>query len=144
WYDQAPCMDGLRVTVCSRPRKPMLTLTGRFPVSPVAIDLRLQSCQWMKDFAKAGGRLIVEKVTTKRIDDIARDNDLTIVATGKDGGGLFRRDATRSPADRPLRHLAMVNCEGPSMLFAGVPFIAAKFTVFEGLGECYWTPYFHM
>src|SRR5262249_48945393 len=30
------------------------------------------------------------------------------------------------------------------MLFAGMPFIAAKFTVFEGLGECYWTPYFHM
>jgi 2-polyprenyl-6-methoxyphenol hydroxylase-like FAD-dependent oxidoreductase len=24
-----------------------------------------------------------------------------------------------------------------------MPFIAAKFTVFEGLGECYWTPYFH-
>ena len=143
WYDEAPRMDGLKVTVCSRPAKPIITLIGRFKVQPVAIDLRLQSFQWMNDFEKAGGRLVLEKVTTERIDDIARDNDLTVVATGKEGGALFRRDAERSPSDTPLRHLAMVNCEGPSMRFSDLPFTAAKFTIFEGLGECYWTPYYH-
>jgi 2-polyprenyl-6-methoxyphenol hydroxylase-like FAD-dependent oxidoreductase len=143
WYDEAPRMDGLKVTVCSRPAKPVITLAGRFKVQPVAIDLRLQSFQWMNDFEKAGGRLVVEKVTTERIDEIARDNDLTIVATGKEGGASFRRDAERSPSDTPLRHLAMVNCHGPSMHFPDLPFTAAKFNVFEGLGECYWTPYYH-
>ena len=67
-----------------------------------------------------------------------------MVATGKEGGALFARDAARSPATAPLRQLAMVNCEGPATRFADVPFAAAKFTVFEGLGECYWTPYYHM
>ena len=143
WDDRAPRMDGMKVTICSHPAKPLLALFGRFAVSPLAIDLRLQSARWMRDFASAGGRLIIEKVSSERIAEIARENELTIVATGKDGGALFPRDEQKSPATRPLRQLAMVNCAGPKMLFSDVPYAAAKFTVFEGLGECYWTPYFH-
>ena len=143
WHEAAPRMDGLKVTICSHPAKQVLTLYGRFDVSPLAIDVRLQSARWMRDLQAAGGTIVVEKVADGRVDQIARENDLTIVATGKDGGAFFARDAERSPATAPLRHLAMVNCEGPSMRFADVPFAAAKFNVFEGLGECYWTPYFH-
>ncbi len=142
-HDAAPHMDGLKVTICSRPAKPFLSLSARFAASPLAIDLRLQSAEWMREFETRGGCLIIEKVTPERIDEIARANDLTIVATGKEGGALFARDEARSPATAPLRQLAMVNCEGPSMRFDDVPFAAAKFNVFEGLGECYWTPYFH-
>jgi hypothetical protein len=143
WHAQAPHMDGIKITICSHPAKPFLSLVGRFAVSPLAIDLRLQSAVWMGDFERKGGRLLVEKLSPSRLDEIARANDLTIVATGKEGGALFARDETRSPSKVPLRQLAMVNCEGPPMRFADVPFGAAKFNVFEGLGECYWTPYFH-
>jgi hypothetical protein len=143
WHDEAPKMDGLKVTICSHPAKPILTLMGRFSVAPLAIDLRLQSAEWMREYEQRGGALFIEKVTPDRIDEISRRNDLTIVATGKEGGALFARDPRRSPSDVPLRHLAMVNCEGPSMRFDDVPFGAAKFNVFEELGECYWTPYFH-
>jgi hypothetical protein len=143
WHDRAPRMDGLKVTICSHPAKPILTLLGRFVVSPLAIDVRLQSARWIRDFASAGGRLKIEKVSADRIEEIARQNDLTLVATGKDGGSIFERDPERSPSARPLRHVAMVNCEGPSMRFPDLGFTAAKFTIFAGLGECYWTPYFH-
>ena len=143
WHAEAPRMDGLKVTICSHPKKPFLSLLGRFVVSPLAIDLRLQSAVWMGDFERRGGRIFVEKLTPSRLDDVARSHDLTIVATGKEGGALFARDDARSPSNVPLRHLAMVNCEGPSMRFDDVPFGVAKFTVFEGLGECYWTPYHH-
>jgi hypothetical protein len=143
WHEAAPSMDGLKVTICSHPAKQVLTLHGRFSISPLAIDVRLQSARWLSDLEAAGGKVVIEKVTAERIDAIAQQNDLTIVATGKEGGAFFARDAARSPATAPLRHLAMVNCEGPPMRFADVPFSAAKFNVFEGLGECYWTPYFH-
>jgi Styrene monooxygenase A putative substrate binding domain len=142
-HADAPRMDGLKVTICASPARPFLTMLGRFSASPLAIDVRLQSADWMQAFARAGGRLIVEKLSPARIDDVARRNDLTIVATGKDGGAMFARDAERSPSTAPLRHLAMVNCDGPAMRFDDVPFAAAKFNVFEKLGECYWTPYFH-
>jgi 2-polyprenyl-6-methoxyphenol hydroxylase-like FAD-dependent oxidoreductase len=143
WHKAAPIMEGLKVTICSRPAKRILAVHSRFQDTPLAIDVRLQSARWMRDLEGAGGRLVIEKLTAQRIDEVSRENDLTIVATGKDGGAFFARDAARSPAAAPLRHLAMVNCEGPSMRFDDVPFLAAKFNVFEGLGECYWTPYFH-
>jgi len=143
WHSAAPSMEGLKVTVCSHPAKPVLSLNARFPVSPLAIDVRLQSARWMSDFEKAGGRLIIEKVSASRVGEVSRNNDLTVVATGKDGAALFARDAARSPRTEPFRQLAMVNCEGPSMRFADVPFSIAKFNVLEGLGESYWTPYFH-
>jgi hypothetical protein len=41
-HDEAPRMDGVKMTICSHPGKPMLALFGRFAVSPLAIDLRLQ------------------------------------------------------------------------------------------------------
>jgi hypothetical protein len=143
-HAEAPGMDGLKVTICSGAAKPFLTLLGRFAVSPLAIDLRLQSAQWMRELSRRGGKLVLENVSTDRIEQIASEHDLTLVATGKDGGALFARDAARSPATAPQRQLAMVNCEGPPLRFADVPFRIAKFTVFEGLGECYWTPYYHM
>jgi 2-polyprenyl-6-methoxyphenol hydroxylase-like FAD-dependent oxidoreductase len=143
-HAQAPKMEGLRVIICSGAAKPFLTLNGRFAVSPLAIDLRLQSAQWMRELERRGGKVIIETVSLDRIDEIASGSDLTIVATGKDGAGLFTRDAARSPATAPLRHLAMVNCQGPAPRFTDVPFAAAKFTVFDGLGECYFTPYYHM
>ena len=143
WHSAAPSMEGLKVTVCSHPAKPVLSLNARFPVSPLAIDVRLQSARWMSDFEKAGGRLIIEKVSASRVDEVSRNNDLTVVATGKDGAALFARDVARSPRTEPFRQIAMVNCEGPSMRFADVPFSIAKFNVLEGLGESYWTPYFH-
>lgn len=143
WHSAAPSMEGLKVTVCSHPAKPVLSLNARFPVSPLAIDVRLQSARWMSDFEKAGGRLIIEKVSASRVDEVSRNNDLTVVATGKDGAALFARDVARNPRTEPFRQIAMVNCEGPSMRFADVPFSIAKFNVLEGLGESYWTPYFH-
>jgi 2-polyprenyl-6-methoxyphenol hydroxylase-like FAD-dependent oxidoreductase len=143
WHTAAPTMEGVELTVCSHPAKQVLKLRGRFAISPLAIDLRLQSARWMRDLEAAGGRVVIEKVTPARIAEISQQNDLTIVATGKEGASFFSRDAARSPETAPLRNLAMVNCEGPAMRFDGVPFTAAKFNILEGLGECYWTPYFH-
>jgi hypothetical protein len=143
-HDRAPRTDGMKVTICSGPAQPFLSLQGRLDVSPLAIDVRYQSAQWLRALVERGGKLVIENVTRARIDEIAASHDLTIVATGRDGGALFSRDEARSPARTPARKLAMINCEGPSMRFPDVDFAAAKFNVFEGLGECYWTPYFHM
>ena len=141
---QAPPIEGLKVTVSSGAAKPFLTMNSRFQTAPLAIDLRWQSAAWLRKFTARGGKLVIERVSEARIDQIAAEHTLTIVATGKQGGQLFERDEPRSPRAGPARRLAMVNCVGPSLRFADLPCMAAKFTVFEGLGECYWTPYFHM
>ena len=142
WHDVAPRIEGLNVSVCSPEAKPFLSLKGRFTPGALAIDLRLQSASWMRELERRGGRLVIEKVTPERTAEISRRNDLTIVATGKEGGALFRRDAARSPGSAPLRNLAMVNLVGPPLLFDGEKRPTEKFVIVEGLGECFWTPYF--
>lgn len=142
-HDQAPTMEGLRVTICSHPAKPLFTLSGRFSTSPLAIDTRLQSARWLDRLQERGGEVVIGRVETADLDRIAGRHDLIFAATGKEANAWFARDAARSPAERPLRAIAMVNCDGPSMRFADVPFTSAKFNVLEGIGECYWTPYWH-
>jgi hypothetical protein len=90
-----------------------------------------------------GGRVHVGRVDEAGADQIAANHDLTFVATGKEGASWFTRDPAKSPFTAPLRHLAMVNVDGPPMAFPDVPFLAAKFNILEGAGECYWTPYWH-
>jgi 2-polyprenyl-6-methoxyphenol hydroxylase-like FAD-dependent oxidoreductase len=143
-HARAPRMDGLSLLLSAGAAKPVLSMLARFAVSPFAIDLRLQSCEWLREFVRRGGKLELESVSPRRVEEIAESHELTIVATGKEGGALFERDAARSPATSPARRLAMVNVRGPARELPGVPFAAAKFQVFEGLGESYWTPYYHM
>jgi 2-polyprenyl-6-methoxyphenol hydroxylase-like FAD-dependent oxidoreductase len=143
-HARAPRMDGLSLLVSAGAAKPILSMLARFAISPLAIDLRLQSCDWLREFVRRGGKLAIESVSAQRAEEIAQSHELTIVATGKEGGALFERDAARSPATSPARKLAMVNVRGPARELHGVPFAAAKFQVFEGLGESYWTPYYHM
>lgn len=109
WEHLAPCVTGVHCTLCTEPRNRVLTLTGRIEKPFLAIDVRLQSHRWMQDLTQRGGRLVVEPVTLARLDEIAAQHDLTIVATGKSElSNLFERDAARSVYDKPQRHLAML------------------------------------
>ncbi len=109
WEHLAPCVTGVHCTLCAEPPNRVLTLAGRIEKPFLAIDVRLQSHRWMHDLADRGGRVVVEQVTPARLDEIAAQHDLTIVATGKsDLSNLFERDAARSVYAKPQRHLAML------------------------------------
>jgi 2-polyprenyl-6-methoxyphenol hydroxylase-like FAD-dependent oxidoreductase len=144
WENDAPWGEGGHLTLCPVPGNRMLTLTGRLRRPFLAIDLRLQSHAWMHDLIKRGGRLEIESVTVDRLDQIAAENDLTIVAAGRaDLCRLFERDAERSVYDKPQRHLAMVCVKGPAMGFDGIPLLPVKHNIVGPLGEAFWIPYYH-
>jgi 2-polyprenyl-6-methoxyphenol hydroxylase-like FAD-dependent oxidoreductase len=144
WENDAPWGEGAHMTLCPVPGNRMLTLAGRLRRPFLAIDLRLQSHAWMHELTKRGGRIEIESVTVERLDQIAAENDLTIVATGRsDLSALFERDAERSVYDKPQRHLAMVCVKGPAMGFDGIPMLPVKYNIIGPLGEAFWIPYFH-
>jgi 2-polyprenyl-6-methoxyphenol hydroxylase-like FAD-dependent oxidoreductase len=144
WDSAAPGIHGLHATFCPQAGNRLLTLTGRPRKPGLAIDLRLQSHRWMLDLVERGGTVAIENVTVPRLEEIAREHDLTLVATGKGGlAPLFERDAARSTYTKPQRHLAMICVKGPRLGFDGVPCMAAKFNLFERLGEAFWIPYHH-
>lgn len=144
WQADAPEIVGAHLIYCPRPGNQLATLTGRQPEPGVAIDVRLQSHRWMNDLEARGGRITIEAVSVARLDAIAADHDLTIVAAGKgELGALFERDAERSVHTQPLRNVAMVTVHGPALERAGIPFLAVKNNILEGIGEAVWLPYFH-
>ncbi|WP_224361540.1 styrene monooxygenase/indole monooxygenase family protein [Hyalangium versicolor] len=144
WENDAPWGDGTHMTLCPVPGNRMLTLAGRLRRPFLAIDLRMQSHAWMHELTERGGNVVIESVTVDRLEQIAAENDLTVVATGKsDLTQLFERDPVRSVYDKPQRHLAMVCVKGPVMGFDGIPMLPIKHNVIGPVGEGFWIPYFH-
>jgi hypothetical protein len=144
WEKEAPKGEGVHLTFCPAKNNRLITLAGRLDKYFLAIDLRLQSHRWMNDFAAKGGKIEIENVTVKRLDDIAAAHDLTIVAAGRaELANLFARDATRSVYDKPQRNLTMIITTGGRMEFEGVPFLPVKFNFFAPFGESFYVPYYH-
>jgi 2-polyprenyl-6-methoxyphenol hydroxylase-like FAD-dependent oxidoreductase len=144
WENDAPWGDGIHMTMCPAPGNRMLTMAGRLRRPFLTIDLRLQSYHWMRELVARGGRLVIEPVTVARLDQIAAENDLTIVATGRaELCNLFERDAERSVFDKPVRHLAMVLLKGTPFGFDGIPFLPVKHNALVGGGEMFFGPYYH-
>jgi hypothetical protein len=145
WEEQAPRLAGAHVTFCPEVGNVLVTLAGKLHGTfGQAIDVRLQSHRWMGDLEARGGRVVIESVSVERLDRIASENDLTVVAGGRaELSRLFERDAERSVYDAPQRRLAMILVRGPAFGFDGVPFLPAKFNLFGTVGEAFWVPYFH-
>jgi hypothetical protein len=140
WDDAAPHGEGVFLTFCPGARNQLVRLFGRGAKPFQAVDLRMQCHRWMNDF---DGRIEIESVTVERLDRIAAQHDLTIVAAGKaELAQLFERDAARSQYDAPQRHLAMVIATG-RMSVDGCPFLPVKFEFLGTDGEIFFVPYLH-
>jgi 2-polyprenyl-6-methoxyphenol hydroxylase-like FAD-dependent oxidoreductase len=146
WEAVAPPIEGVHLTFCPAVGNRLITLAARVPPGTLAlaIDLRLQSHRWMTDLEALGGRVVVETIDLARLDAVAAEHDLTIVAAGRGPlAELFPRHAARSVYTTPQRKLAMVIVTGVPDRFDGVPFRPAKFNLFAPAGEAFWIPYHH-
>jgi hypothetical protein len=140
WDDVAPHGEGVFLTFCPTLHKPLIELRGRTRTPFQAVDMRLQCHRWLSDF---DGELVLESVTLERLDAIAAQHDLTIVAAGKaELAGLFPRDPSRSTYDAPQRNLTMVIATG-AMSVAACPFTPVKFEFLGTDGEVFFVPYYH-
>lgn len=144
WADEAPPMEGVHLHFLPKPGNVLVTLLGRVQRAGAAIDLRMQSAAWMEELERRGGRIEIEQVSVARLDEIAKDNDLVLVAAGRgDIMELFPRDETRSSYAEPQRFLAMVCVtETPMQLPYASWFTPVKFNFFAEYGEAFWVPWY--
>ena len=109
WDDQAPAIEGVHLTFCHKPGWQLIDLIGRLERPARSIDVRLQSHRWTHDLEARGGTVEISRVDVPRLDEIAAENDLVLVAAGRgDVGGLFARDDARSTHTTPPRKLTML------------------------------------
>jgi hypothetical protein len=144
WDATTAKYQGVHLTLCPVLHNRLLTMTGRFARPGAGIDLRLQCHRWMLDLQDRGGTIEIDEVTIPKLEEIAREHDLTIVATGKGGlASLFQRDDSRNVYSKAQRHVAMVFFKGPALHQDGLPFLAVKFKILVGAGEIFWMPFHH-
>jgi hypothetical protein len=144
WGDEAPHGEGVHLHFLPKPGNVLVTLLGRLQDYFLAIDLRMQSAVWMRELDERGGQIEIENVTVERLDEIAAQHDLTLVAAGRaDIMNLFPRDEARSTYAEPQRFLAMVNVTNVPMELPYAPwFRPVKFNFFAPYGEAFWVPWY--
>ncbi len=147
WDDQAPAIEGVHLTFCHKPGWQLIDLIGRLERPARSIDVRLQSHRWTHDLEARGGTVEISRVDVPRLDEIAAENDLVLVAAGRgDVGGLFARDDARSTHTTPPRKLTMLVARNAALdrTAEGVPFSpGTKFNFFAAWGEQFAIPYWH-
>lgn len=144
WDDEAPEIAGVRFKFGLQPHNTLIRLNGRFTSTAFGIDLRLQSHRWLQEFVARGGKLHIEQVSLERLDEIAADHDLAIVAAGRGAlQQLFPRNAQRSVYDAPQRNLAMIIVKGVPQKLPGRDHLPVCFNAIATEGETFWVPYHH-
>src|SRR5262249_28194215 len=145
WEAAAPKVNGVQLTVSPSPGNRMIMLNGGLATTHFqAVDCRLQSHRWMNDFEAAGGRIVIERIDVDRLDAIAAQHDLVLVAGGRGAlAELFPRNARRSVYTAAQRKLAMVFVTGAGGAGDGVPFVPVKFQLLPQHGEVFWMPFYH-
>ncbi|GIL28116.1 styrene monooxygenase/indole monooxygenase family protein [Actinocatenispora comari] len=92
-----------------------IRFTGPWEHYTQSVDQRIKMSSWLAEFENRGGTVIYQGVMTSDLDSLTALGryDLTIVAAGKgELVGLFDRDASRSPYDRPQRALSCIYTRG--------------------------------
>jgi hypothetical protein len=102
-----------------------------------SIDQRIKFSDWMNIFEKIGGKLFIQHVDLTDLDLIAKQNSLTIVATGKgEMSKLFTRNNTRSDFKAPQRKLACLYVHGTSPS----SHLGVRANTIPGVGEYFTVP----
>ncbi|NKY35041.1 cadherin repeat domain-containing protein [Nocardia speluncae] len=150
YLDRAPLHSGLTIRVAGGGEE-LIDFDGAFDgFHGLAVDTRLKADERLTTFLERGGRFVVDTVTPERLDPIAADNDLTLVATGRAGlSGLFDIDETRTVYDAPQRSLLTVTVTGlgydESVFAHRSPAGGGRsgFSIVAEQGEGWWGPYLH-
>jgi hypothetical protein len=110
WERECPNIDGLGLNFPAEDGSGLaLDWAYQFDKPAQSVDQRIKFHGWMEHFQKIGGDLVIHEAHVADLEDYRRHSDLVIVASGKaEIGGLFARDASCSPFDKPARALGMI------------------------------------
>jgi flavin reductase (DIM6/NTAB) family NADH-FMN oxidoreductase RutF len=138
WEQECPRVEAISLTVPGARHEKAIDWAARLDSYAQAVDQRIKMPRWMGEFQKRGGQLVIAEAQIPDVDSYARQNDLTIVATGKGNlGRLFERDASRSPYESPQRILALTYVKSMVPRAAGP---AVCFNLIPGVGEYFVFP----
>lgn len=138
WDDACPPVDGIGFSLAGPSGEKVLEWAARLDAPAQSVDQRVKMPRWMDEFEKRGGELRIVDAGIAELEDLARECDLVLVASGKgEVGKLFERDAEKSTFDKPMRSLALNYVKG---MRPREEYSAVNFNLIPGVGEYFVFP----
>jgi flavin reductase (DIM6/NTAB) family NADH-FMN oxidoreductase RutF len=138
WEQDCPPVEGISLAVPGAGNSKAIDWAARLDGHAKSVDQRIKVSAWMTEFAKRGGELVIREAGIHELEAFTRSHDLVIVASGKgEISGLFARDASKSPFDKPQRSLALTYVKGMKPM---QPFSRVCFNLIPGVGEYFVFP----
>lgn len=117
WQDECPQIKGVRYSLGEPDGGLALQFGGRLRAPAQSVDQRLKMPAWMDELERRGGRIELCDLDLPYVEELARDNDLLVVASGKGAFGkllpeIFPAQREHSPYEKPQRQLAVAYVRG--------------------------------
>lgn len=138
WDEACPPVEGIGFALAGEGPDKLLDWSARLDAPAQSVDQRVKMPRWMDEFEARGGELRIVDAGIAELEDLARECDLVLVASGKgEVGRLFERDAEKSPFDKPMRSLALTYVHG---MRPREEYSAVNFNLIPGIGEYFVFP----
>jgi hypothetical protein len=138
WEKQCPVTEGIAFSIAAPDGSRALFWEARLDHYGQSVDQRVKFAGWTEEFAKRGGKLVVEDAGVQELEKYASTHDLLIVAAGKgEVAQLFKTHAAHSPFTTPMRALALTYVK---KMVPRKPFPAVAFSLIPGVGEYFVFP----
>jgi|KBSMisStandDraft_5_1062788.scaffolds.fasta_scaffold01728_3 2-polyprenyl-6-methoxyphenol hydroxylase-like FAD-dependent oxidoreductase len=100
---EAPERDMVRLSMRIRGMR-QIAFSGCMSEPAQAVDMRIYCARLLEDFSARGGRVVIETLQSKQLDEVASRHDVLVVASGRASlSTIFPRVAEHSPFTTPQR-----------------------------------------
>ncbi|GAA3265293.1 hypothetical protein GCM10020258_32790 [Sphingomonas yabuuchiae] len=138
WDEACPPVEGIAFSLVGEDGTSQMSWASRLDAAAQSVDQRVKMPRWLAEFEKRGGELRICDAGIAELEELARECDLVLVASGKgEIGKLFERDADKSPFDKPMRSLALTYVNG---MTPRAEHSAVNFNLIPGMGEYFVFP----
>ncbi len=101
-------ITGLHLNIAAGQGREETDWQGMLDRPALSVDQRVKCAHWIETFIGRGGDFRIEKLSVRRLEELAALFDLVVVGTGKgELGQVFSTDRAKSPFDRPQRAVAV-------------------------------------
>ncbi|WP_111892369.1 styrene monooxygenase/indole monooxygenase family protein [Acinetobacter sp. MB5] len=139
WEEQCPAVEGIGFTLVNPENgEKAFEWSARLERYAQSVDQRVKMPDWMEEFERRGGKLVIQDVGLEELEQLASEYELVLLAAGKgEVVKQFEHDAERSTFDKPQRALALTYVKGMQPIS---PYSRVTFNVIPQVGEYFSFP----
>ncbi|WP_411730839.1 flavin reductase [Paeniglutamicibacter sp.] len=132
---------GVHMSIAGGEGRDEIDWQGMLERPALSVDQRVKCAHWIETFIGRGGDFRIEKLSVRRLEELAGLFDLVVVGTGKgELGQVFATDRAKSPFDRPQRAVAVTYVKPAHGPGEEPDASAIRMNIVSGVGEFFTFP----